>query len=42
MDVSATEFDLDFAGNVVEINMPDMDYGNDDGGWDVEALLQVA
>ena len=41
VDVSATEFDLGFAGNVAQVSMPDMDYGDDDGGWDVDALLQA-
>ncbi|DBA87855.1 TPA: hypothetical protein ACH3X1_004851 [Trebouxia sp. C0004] len=42
VDVTAEEFDLEFAGSVAEVSMPDLDYGNDDGGWDVADLLQVA
>ncbi|DBA91835.1 TPA: hypothetical protein ACH3X1_015972 [Trebouxia sp. C0004] len=42
VDVTAEEFDLEFAGSVAEVSMPDLDYGNDDGGWDVANLLQVA
>ncbi|DBA98859.1 TPA: hypothetical protein ACH3X1_014618 [Trebouxia sp. C0004] len=42
VDVPAEEFDLEFAGSAAEVSMPDLDYGNDDGGWDVADLLQVA
>ncbi|DBB01731.1 TPA: hypothetical protein ACH3X1_000355 [Trebouxia sp. C0004] len=42
VDVTAEEFDLESAGSVAEVSMPDLEYGNDDGGWDVADLLQVA
>ncbi|DBB04111.1 TPA: hypothetical protein ACH3X1_013161 [Trebouxia sp. C0004] len=38
VDVTAEEFDLEFAGSVAEVSMPDLDYGNDDRGWDVADL----
>jgi len=41
VDVKATEFDLDFSGKVDEVQMPDMDFGTNDGNWDVEDLLQM-
>ena len=40
VDFKANEFNLDFTGQVDEVQMPDIDFGTTDvGAWNLEEVL---
>jgi len=42
IDINAQEFDLDFSGKEFTLELPNMDFGNNTEGFDIDELLRTA